>query len=1357
MKPAAHSPKPPEEAVPYEPSFPIVGIGASAGGLEALSQLLRALPPDSGMGFVFVQHLDPDHESALTEILSRSTSLSVRVITDGDRVTPNHVHVIPRDTSLGIAGGVLELHPRARGPAPQRPIDVFFEALALDQGDRAIGVILSGTGNDGTQGLEAIKAEGGITFAQDGSAKYDGMPKSAAAAGCVDLVLSPADIAKELARLAIHPRVGEGESSDGYESVLLALRNHSGVDFSHYKPSTLGRRMNRRLVLNRKKSLPEYADFLRENANEVSALYADVLIGVTSFFRNPETFDFLRRRTLPELLRRDSDDPIRCWVLGCSTGQEAYSIAMALVEACEDAPRMRTLQIFATDLNEVGLEKARQGLYPKTIADEMSPERLRRFFSEENGGYQISKSLREMVVFARQNVLADPPFSRMDLISCRNLLIYLQSGLQQKVMPTFHFALRPHGFLLLGASESVSGFTHLFDAIDKKHKVFAKKPAANVHLSLPIRVPASESLPLAARRPKATDLFAEVPGETTARREADRISANKFAPPGVIVSADLQVLQFRGATGAYLESPAGRASFDLLKMARDGLMMPLRSAIALACKEGRAVRKVAKLTKKGASRNVTIDVIPLENSMETGFLILFGESQKSKPHEPKRTPKGQEQTRQREMEAELAELREYVQSLREAFEATSEEQQASNEEVQSANEELQSLNEEMETSKEELESANEELTTVNDEMSSRNLELGRLNDDLVNFQNSSRLCLVLLGRDLTIRRFSPRAEGQFDLLAADVGRPIGHLRHDLVRTDGSTLDLLAICSEVVSDVREQEMELRDGGGRWLSLRVRPYLTLDNKVDGASLVLVDITNVKMSDQAARRSEAQRAAIVEASDDAITSIDLRGVVQTWNAGAERLFGYTSGEVIGKPAVFLFPPDRVDEEAAILARVARGEAVERYETKRLCKDGKLVAVSLTVSPIRDTEGVVIGVARIARDIRQQKELEDVLRQRGADLMATDDRKNEFLAMLGHELRNPLSALTNALHLLGRVPQEPARVEPLREMMMRQTLRMRNLLDQLLDIARVISGKVVLADDRVELSDVIRSAVETVRSLSDTRRHTLAVSLPTEGDAIVRGDALRLTQVVENLLTNAVKYTDEGGSVSLTLQSGAEASRITVRDSGIGISPEFLPHVFEVFTQSPRSLDRAKGGLGLGLPLVKRLVEMHGGRVEARSGGVGKGSEFIVTLPGVHEERPPVGNAKPAQTELSEIPSRKILVVDDELDSAEVLAELLRRDGHRALAVGDGPAALEALSTFGPHVVLLDLGLPKMDGYEVARRMRQESGGKAALLIALTGYQNDARRLEEAGFDAHLIKPADVQKLAALLLDRTNRADGK
>ncbi len=576
-------------------SFPVVGIGASAGGLEAFRQLLEHLPSDTGMAFVLVQHLDPTHDSILTELLSRSTRIPVSEVRDGMIVEPDHIYVIPPNSSMTIAGGALRLLPREDARKRYRPIDYSLHTLAKDQGYQAIGVVLSGTASDGTLGLEAIKNEGGITFAQDPkSAKHDSMPRSAIAAGHVDFILTPRGIAQELARISHHPYVtpaptpieeeAQSAGRNGYRKILALLRRAKGVDFTDYKANTLHRRIARRMVLNKLESMEDYARFLRENVAEVEALYQDILINVTSFFRNPETYEFLKEKIFPQIVKhRTPDEPVRIWTLGCSTGEEAYSIAISIAEFVGDQAEHIPVQIFATDLNDKGIEKARAGLYAKEIADDLSPDRLRRFFTEAKGGYLVSKPIRDMVVFARQNVLADPPFSRLDLISCRNLLIYLEPVLQKQLLPTLHYALKSTGFLWLGSSETISLAYDLFTPEDKKHRFYSKKTSvARLNIK---SVAGNEAHQKAAAGEQTNYLSIRLRSEQDAQREAERILLARYSPAGVLINAELEILQFRGATGAYLEPSAGKATLNLLKMAREGLMLPLRSALQQAKKD----------------------------------------------------------------------------------------------------------------------------------------------------------------------------------------------------------------------------------------------------------------------------------------------------------------------------------------------------------------------------------------------------------------------------------------------------------------------------------------------------------------------------------------------------------------------------------------------------------------------------------------------------------------------------------------------------------------------------------------------------------------------------------------------------
>ena len=883
------------------------------------------------MAFVLVQHLDPDHESSLAQILGRTTEIQVCEVRDRMKVLPDRIYVIPPNVCMEIVKGVLKLRPREKRPGAARSIDVFLESLAQDQQQRAIGVVLSGTAMDGTLGLEMIKAEGGITFAQDESAKYASMPRSAIAAGCVDFVLSPDGIARELARIAEHPWVAAAQSTpvrngskgkafrattakasptaathaqeeSSYKNILLLLQNHRGVDFSRYKSNTIERRINRRMVLNRQQKLGDYAAFLKNNPKELDPLYSDLLINVTSFFRNPDAFEALKAKVFPRLLQlQGENDPVRVWTLGCSTGQEAYSLAMAYTEYCDKISRAPKLQLFATDLNESHLERARTGLYSRNMVADLSSERLKRFFAEEQGGLRVNKSIRELCVFARHNILSDPPFSRMNLVTCRNLLIYLEPESQKRILPNLHFALKPGGFLMLGASESVGSFTSLFEPAGTREKIFLKKAATL--LALPMAVtkshPADKKGGTVSKPAAPPEQFRT---ELTAQREADRFMATYLAPPSVLITDSMQILQFRGSTKAFLEPPTGKATFDLFKMTPAGLMLPLRAAINEARKKNQPVcRKNVGLQDGDKSKRVTIEVVPLKNLKERHFLILFhkvgpGKNQLRTTDDPPSTAAHSlgkpGLNRIRDLEHELAEARDYVQSLQEQHEATTEEVQASSEEVQSANEELQSINEELETSKEELESANEELTTVNEELASRNAELNRVNSDLNNLQTSTRLPIVLLSRDLCIRHFTPQAEKQFNLVAGDVGRPFSKVRHDL--------DLPKIeqfIAEVIAQVREQECEVRDQHGGWHLLYVRPYINSDNKVDGAVLVLMDIDARKRSEQAVASALDFAEAILRTARDPFLILDASLRIERANEAFYSTFQVKPAEVMGR----------------------------------------------------------------------------------------------------------------------------------------------------------------------------------------------------------------------------------------------------------------------------------------------------------------------------------------------------------------------------------------------------------------------------------------------------------------------------
>ncbi len=785
--PAEGALDPADERLGYSP-FPIVGIGASAGGLEAFSHLLAHVPEQTGMAFLLVQHLDPKHESRLTDLLAKGTRMPVLEATHGLAVAPDHVYIIPPNTNMAIAQGVLQVTPRGETHGPHLPVDYLFRSLAADQQARAIGVVLSGTGSDGTLGLCEIKAVGGITFAQDEkSARHSGMPRSAMDSGSVDFVLPPEEIARRLSEIGEHPYLaptpppaeGPAEAEDQFKKILAAVRAATAVDFSEYRDTTIRRRIMRRLALHGQQSLADYAQLLQTDRAEVEALYRDLLINVTSFFRDAAMFEALQSSVFPEIVKgKGPTTPIRVWVPGCSTGQEAYSLAIALVEFFDDKPVRPPIQVFATDLSDPGaLEKARAGVYLESIEAEVTPARLRRFFQKEDHLYRIDKSIRDACVFARQNVTADPPFSHVDLISCRNVLIYMAPLLQKRVVPTFHYALNVPGFLMLGTAETVGEFTDLFEMVDRGHKIYGKKETVG-------RPAFHFMVEKHGAHTATTGGRTGPPGFTLAdfQKEADRLVLGRYAPPGVLVNESFDILQFRGRTSPYLEPPPGAPTMNLLKMAREGLFLELRSALNEARSRNEPVRREGvRVRDEHGVREVILQVLPVKPTGGGGnlhlvlfeaagvsarepapgqtarggkappsswltrwFGSLFGERQPPEPAvgarsgdraptDSPRSPTAPAADREVvQLRHELAATKEYLQSLVEQQDSANEELRSANEEILSANEELQSSNEELETAKEELQSTNEELHTVNEQLNHRNVELNQLTNDLTN-------------------------------------------------------------------------------------------------------------------------------------------------------------------------------------------------------------------------------------------------------------------------------------------------------------------------------------------------------------------------------------------------------------------------------------------------------------------------------------------------------------------------------------------------------------------------------------------------------------------------------------------------
>ncbi len=886
-------------------SFPVVGVGASAGGLDAFRELLGHLPADTGMAFVLVQHLDPHHESMLVTLLTGSTSMPVREVTENLQIEPNSVYIIPPDSNMGILHDTLQLVKRNKTHGRFLPVDFFLKTLAADRGNRAIGVILSGSASDGTQGLKAVKATGGITFAQsEDSAEYFGMPGSAIAAGCIDFILPPKEIAREIGRIAHHPFVVHTQMDDEsletgnyLNKVFLILRSHTGHDFTYYKHTTIRRRIKRRMLVHKLERFSNYVRLLEENPAEVEILFNDILINVTGFFRDPASFEELKNSVLPLLMKkRSANAPLRIWVPGCSSGEEAYTLAMIVLEFLGDRSENNPVQIFATDIDKYAIEKARTGIYSDRIVDEVSPGRLKRFFvNASGGGYQVNKTIRDLCIFAEQDVTRDPPFSKIDLICCRNLMIYLGVILQKKVLQIFHYALQSNGFLMLGSSETIGRHVELFRMMDKKHKIYSKKfTSKRINYEFSHDTSRREGISDKFLLPEKKLLLYDL------HKQADQMLQAHYIPPGVIINSDMDVLEFRGATGPYLNPLPGNASLNLLKLARQELTVDLNSSIQKAIASGMPVRKEGIRYHYNESENILdIQIIPIGNDEERYMLLLFEESKYVEEKGNVQEASGENsfsesktaQNRIQALETELSETRSYMQSIIEEQEGTNEELKAANEEIQSTNEELQSTNEELETTKEELQSTNEELATVNDELENRNIELGAANNDLSNLLINVNLPILMLDDDLKIRRFTPRAERLLNLIEADIGRPISQIRSNV-----EIPDLEKIVGEVIDTMVSKTMEVEDQEGHWHSVRIRPYKTLDNRIEGAVIVFIDIDDIKDAErlqklhQSLKESERRLHSILDNSATVIYLKGIDGSYQLINRQFEELFDVT-----------------------------------------------------------------------------------------------------------------------------------------------------------------------------------------------------------------------------------------------------------------------------------------------------------------------------------------------------------------------------------------------------------------------------------------------------------------------------------
>lgn len=1005
----------------------MVGVGGSAGSLPAMQKFFRNIPANTGMVFVVVVHLSPSHESSLAEVLARETKMQVIPAEDGQRVLPNHVYVIPPAKHLVTVDGHLSLTDLDPEAGRRVAVDLFFRSLADHHGPRAAAIVMSGADGDGAIGVKRIKERGGLTIAQDpDEAEHGSMPRTAIDTGMIDWVLTvdemPARLLSYLEQeksMRLPPEEGPqpaqsapataDQDEAALREVLLFLRTRTGRDFAYYKRATIVRRIARRMQVNGVPDMAAYLAFLRTHPGESGALLQDLLISVTNFFRDRDAFAVLELHISELFKSKGPNDSVRVWVPACATGEEAYSIAMLLLEYARKLDAPPALQVFACDLDEEAIQQARAGLYPETISADVSEERLRSFFIKDHRGYRVRRELREMVLFAVHDLLKDAPFSRMDLISCRNLLIYLNREAQKRVFETFHFALRPDGLLFLGSSESLADGSPMFRVIDKKHRVYAHEPVARPGFPIPsgpgtlqrtieAHERASNAPAIPGRR------FLQEPGVPfgiSPVPQADRAAVSelhfklleRLSPPSVLVNAEHAIVHLSENAGRFLQFAGGQPTANLLRVVHPMLRVELRAALFRAA-ESKATVHVSNvaLELEGASRLVDIRVTPA-NEIAQGYLLIIFEMRDRRPDDapPSPTATTPPEPIVRQLERELEQVKAHLRDTVEQHEASAEEMKASNEELQAMNEELRSASEELETSREELQSINEELTTVNSEMKSKVDELAHTNSDLQNLMASTAIPTVFLDRDLTITRYTPNAVDLFYIIPSDIGRPLGHIRHRVTYPE-----IISDIDRVLRTLVPAEREVRNED-RWYLARLQPYRTLEDHIGGVVLTFVDVTERKQYEEARRLSEERLRLLIESAKDyAIFATDRDRKVSSWNSGAESMLGYTEREIIGQLADIIFTPEdkakgHPEQEAATAA--AEGRAVnERWHVR---KDGARLYCSGMVRPLRNGSGELIGFVKIMRDLTLQKKSEEALRQRNEEL----ERFNQ--AAVGRELR--------------------------------------------------------------------------------------------------------------------------------------------------------------------------------------------------------------------------------------------------------------------------------------------------------------------------------------------------------------------
>ena len=1206
--------------------FPVVGIGASAGGLDAVKVFLQGLPPKSGMAYVFIQHLSPDHISILPEILQKFAPFPVQQITDNIHLDPDNLYIIPNNKVVTATDGVLKLAPLDKKHTKSKTIDLFFSSLGVVHQSFAVGIVLSGALNDGTLGLQVIKSYGGLTFAQDeGTAEFDSMPKSAIDSGAVDFVLPPEGIAEKLIAIN-HPfhanytstevdQTLPQQDAETFKQILTVLRVRRGVDFAYYKQSTLKRRIIRRMALSKIEKPNDYLSFLRENKSEQDALYNDMLISVTNFFRDTQSFDVLCNTLFPALLEKKTiNDPLRIWVAGCATGEEAYSMAICLQEQLGDRASVMKIQIFATDISETAIAKARTGIYRQSELDGISTSRLQQFFVKLDGNYQVSKSIRDMCVFAHHNLLKDPPFSKIDLVSCRNVMIYLEPVLQKRALTTFHYSLVEDGYLMLGKSESIGNSTDIFTAYNSNEKIYVRKGPLGRFMSVATngREQTFREIDRGAQRQNDNkDVF----------KVADEAMLNNFMPPSVLVNESFDIVQFRGVTETWLASPTGKPSFNVLKMAREGLSFELRNILHLAKKTGLPARKFAIFFKlNGLQHYVNIYAFPLKDTLEPYYLIVFQNASSTGIQQaaielntnPENVNYNESEIRIEQLEKELMQVRADMRAITEEQETANEELQSANEELLSGSEELQSLNEELETSKEELQSTNEEIMIVNKELLSRNDQLNSSRLYTEGIVNTIRDPLLILDKDLRIKRATGGFYSKFKTTEKETEGmyiyELGNKQWDIPKLR-DLLESILPTNKITEDF-EMVHVFPVIGKKDMCLNARQI----ENINGEQLILLSIEDITDKRKVeAGLAEAERL-LIESKERLKFAVDSAGLGTwdfdpqskelIWDKRCREIYGVSPHKEIDTEVFsnVIHPDDRTivqDKISEALGDVKSGQFDAEYRTIPI--NGKIRWLKGKGRAYFNEKGEAIRFIGTLLDITFQKLIDEATRE----LL---NKKDEFISIASHELKTPVTSLKAALQIMERASLKGdsiKTVDTFIQKAIKQVDKLTELIKDLLDVTKIQSGKLVLRKTDFVLDELLKECVEEIQN--DSTKHKITI----EGyrNMEVHADRNRLEQVVINLISNAIKYSPDADKVVVSIEKVDEGVKVSVKDFGIGISADKLPMIFDRFYRVDEDSQRY-AGLGLGLYISAEIIRQHNGHIDIES-TVGKGSSFWFTIP--------------------------------------------------------------------------------------------------------------------------------------------------